>query len=310
MTEETTTQRLSRLRQEVVEKRQLEQIAELERELAGGTPASRTSLASDQGTSRKRPASEELSSVARRALPPPVYEGKSLRELRDFTQGCEVFFAAVLPDEDDEPMRIRLAASYLRGQALRQWSRRQTPSPATWDEFVAFLRNVIADPANRMSIASLRLKEARQGEGQSIREFASYIEELEEDLPLDMPVEEQRAWTLLNGLAHDLRTAVLREERVIRSREQVIAAAQRQHELQTLIGHGPSAKSAVGAKRGPVARETPAPGAHEKSGSSGSKATSTVEKTCYNCDKKGHLARDCPEPRKARGSRTGTASGT
>jgi len=302
MAEETTMQRLARLRQEVIEKRRLEQIAELERELSGGAPASRASFASDQETSRKRPASGELSSVARRALPPPVYEGKNLRELRDFTQGCEVFFAAVLSNEDDEPMRIRLAASYLRGQALRQWSRRQAPSPATWDEFVVFLRNVIADPANSMSVASLRLKEARQGEGQSVREFASYMEELEEDLPLDLPVEEQRAWTLLDGLRHDLRTAVLREERVIRSREQVIAAAQRQHELQTLVGQ--SAKNAVEAKRKPEARETPAPapGAQEKS-SSGSKATST-EKTCYNCNKKGHLARDCPEPRKARESRT------
>jgi hypothetical protein len=63
------------------------------------------------------------------------------------------------------------------------------------------------------------------------------------------------AWTLLNGSTHDLRTAVLREERVIRSREQVIAATQRQHKLQTLIGQ--SAKSAVEGKRKPEARETP-----------------------------------------------------
>jgi hypothetical protein len=41
-----------------------------------------------------------------------------------------------------------------------------------------------------------------------------------------MSYEEQRAWSLLNGLRHEVRSGVLREEREIRSREQVIAVAQ------------------------------------------------------------------------------------
>jgi hypothetical protein len=49
-----------------------------------------------------------------------------------------------------------------------------------------------------------------------------------------MSHEEQRAWLLLNGLRREVRSGVLREEREIRSREQVIAAAQRLHELGTM----------------------------------------------------------------------------
>jgi hypothetical protein len=40
-----------------------------------------------------------------------------------------------------------------------------------------------------------------------------------------MSHEEQRAWLLLNSLRRKVRSRVLREERKIRSRKQVIAAA-------------------------------------------------------------------------------------
>jgi len=121
-------------------------------------------------------------------MAPPVFRGASLRELRDFQQGCEVFFDAA--DVVDARGRIALAALYLRDLALREWSRRVT-TPMTWKAFTRFLRNTIADPVNRMGTASLRLEKAEQREGQTVREFANYIEELEEDIP-EMGIEEQR----------------------------------------------------------------------------------------------------------------------
>jgi vacuolar-type H+-ATPase subunit H len=41
---------------------------------------------------------------------------------------------------------------------------------------------MIQDPANRINIASLRLKEAKQDERQTIREFVNHLEDLEEDI--------------------------------------------------------------------------------------------------------------------------------
>ncbi len=61
-----------------------------------------------------------------------------------------------------------------------------------------------------MGTASLRQKEVKQREGQSAREFANYVEELEEDIPEDMPLEVRRVWTLLNGLRPAIRTGILR----------------------------------------------------------------------------------------------------
>jgi hypothetical protein len=44
---------------------------------------------------------------------------------------------------------------------------------------------------------------------------------------------EQRAWVLLNGLRPVIRTGVLRENKTITSRVQVLAIARRQEELHS-----------------------------------------------------------------------------
>ena len=216
---ESIDERYERLQLEVRSQRRLAEIEEMERELRTGVSPAR----STGNTPAPAPAPAPSSTAARRAQAPPIFKGTSLKELRDFQQGCEVFFDAI--DEHEIRRRIATAASYLRDLPLQEWSRR-TSIPTTWEAFTRFLRNTIADPENRMGTASLRLKRAEQKEGQSARQFASYIEELEEDI-LEMSKEEQRAWTLLNGLRAPIRSGVLRENRTVTSRAQILAAAQR-----------------------------------------------------------------------------------
>jgi Arc/MetJ family transcription regulator len=92
----------------------------------------------------------------------------------------------------------------------------------------------------------------------------------------------------LNGLRREVRSGVLREEREIRSQEQVIAAAQRLHKLETIstgVSH---------ALRSRVRSE----GVNTQGKAESKKSTSegrTETRKCYNCGKQGHMARVCPQ---------------
>ena len=69
-----------------------------------------------------------------------------------------------------------------------------------------------------MADASLRLKNLVQSENQSVRDIATTVEELEEDL-LALSPGEERVWRMLNALRPEIRREVLRENRIITSRE-------------------------------------------------------------------------------------------
>jgi hypothetical protein len=111
---------------------------------------------------------------------------------------------------------------------------------------------------------------------------------MEEDVP-ELSVEQSRAWALLNALQPELRTAVLREERAIQSRGQVVTTAQRLRELNAGESH---------TKRKRVDTEVPARiesrGAKARVESRENRAGS-YKRTCFTCGKEGHVARDCPE---------------
>jgi hypothetical protein len=89
---------------------------------------------------------------------------------------------------------------------------------------------------------------------------------------------------LLNGLRRDVRSEVLQEEREIRSKEQVIAAAQRLHELDSVADY-------AHATRGRSAGET-----LTKSERPEQAAIRLVKGniTCYCCSKESYISKFCP----------------
>jgi len=96
-----------------------------------------------------------------------------------------------------------------------------------------------------------------------------------------MSREEQRAWTLLNGLRASIRSGVLRENKTITSRAQVLSAAQRQEELLGEVdGQGTGVASETGGRPGKRMR---------------SMTESSATILCYKCGKEGHFKKDCPE---------------
>jgi hypothetical protein len=96
---DTVAQRLERRRAELLQKRQLESIQEIEQELAGRPRALSIAVTGENSAvsliSHKRVMSAKLSHSMKRALAPPIYKGTSLRELYNFLLSYKVYFNAI-----------------------------------------------------------------------------------------------------------------------------------------------------------------------------------------------------------------------
>ena len=222
-----------------------------------------------------------------RANAPPLFGGKNIAELRRHLQGCKAYFNAI--GEHGDEQRVATAASYLRDDALSQWDRTpESERPVTWSTYENVLRDMISDPANRAGIALLAIKRAEQEQGQTVRALATVLDEYWEDVPEDMATEPIQAWALLNALQSDLRVAVLREERTITTRNQVIAAAQRQE----ILGVGPQRPQ----NRAPEAASRGlAPHTNRVEGKSLDSNAQSEKRDCFRCGERGHLVKHCPK---------------
>jgi hypothetical protein len=83
---------------------------------------------------------------------------------------------------------------------------------------------MIQDPANHINNVTLKLKRVTQEIEQSVREFANLLKKIKKNI-FKMLYKETHIWSLLNRLHTEVYNRVLRKERKIRSREQIIAAA-------------------------------------------------------------------------------------
>jgi hypothetical protein len=153
---------------------------------------------------------------------PPTFQGKHLKEAAEYEIGWKIHLQASRTMSDQD--RIALAATYLEDRARAAWGQEDRPLVDTWDEYIAWCRSIVVDPVNRKHNALLHLRVLEQRPTQTVRDVVAKIEELEKDI-LAMTIKETKAWTLLTALHPDTRNEVLKENRNITSRAQVIASA-------------------------------------------------------------------------------------
>jgi hypothetical protein len=259
--------------------------------------------------------SEDNANLLRiRPNPPPLYGASSEQEWRTFVIALNAYWAG-WPKRVRTAHKIATSSSYFKDLAATDWADTKDTDrvPTTWDAYIEYLHNLVADPANRKVTAYAKLKEIKQADGQSVRDLRSAIELLEKDI--ETRSSEEKAYALFTALRPSLQKEVLRELRgVIALREEVASVAKRYEEQATAnrkAGASAAAKGPEPEGKGSN-HESYAQGSGKGKGKSKAKggkqekrrgnASSTKEEKdlsdieCYNCHKMGHYATTCTEP--------------
>jgi len=257
--------------------------------------------------------SEDNANLLRiRPNPPPLYGASSEQEWRTFVIALNAYWAG-WPKRVRTAHKIAASSSYFKDLAATDWADTVDKDrvPTTWDAYIEYLHNLVADPANRKVTAYEKLKEIKQADGQTVRDLRSAIELLEQDIAPRSSEEE--AYALFTALRPNLQKEVLRELRgVIALREEVASVAKRYEEQATAR----KADAGVTAKGSEPEGEDSNHESHAQDSGKGKgkgkgkggkqerrrgNASSTKEKDlsdieCYNCHKMGHYATTCPDP--------------
>jgi hypothetical protein len=81
---------------------------------------------------------------------------------------------------------VLYAAQYLTGEPARAFERLETTKgedATTWEEYKAYLKDLLQDPVTRNATVVQRYAEAYQRQGQTVAQFVNYLDELEAELP-------------------------------------------------------------------------------------------------------------------------------
>ena len=235
------------------------------------------------------------------------YEGKSLREHRDWTRDAETCFRLTPYNFETDESKILYVMQYLKGDAKEFWYNYEREHPVanqTWDEFKLFLLNLIEDPANRTLDIAQAMTDAQQRPGQSVRQFDAYLSSLEAQLP---PYnEDQRRTNLLTRLRPNLRLAIMNVQQVPVTRNELVVLASRLESNQkkaNSITHKAAASAPAKENKGNTkgrrnrsegnSKDTPSKSKENNGSTYPKKDLKDVE--CFTCGKKGHYSTTCPK---------------
>ena len=227
------------------------------------------------------------------------FSARSVSEYNAFIRRAEIHFRNYEPWYDDA-RKINETLSMLDDKRLQQWGVHEKagggPENFTWRQFKSFLLALVQDPKVMRRQVSYKYHNAKQLPSQSVREFSVYLEECEE---------------MLDQQYTDPQRISLLEAKVLKViQDEIPKYSERPNTYEAFISHLQTIEDNIPERV--AARKS---GDKDKSNASvgrtktGSKATDTdntaKEKreskkpatkeniTCFYCDKKGHIEREC-----------------
>src|ERR1700761_6091799 len=173
-----------------------------------------------EGTSlptRKRPLSasatqgmDYLNKYAKTSTP-VLFDGKSPKQLREYTLYWEREWATIPPHVDvPDALRIAAAAKSLRERAAFFWGedrKKEVPYPETWQDYIAWCKGTIGNADVLKSTALEQLAGLKQGRNESVKELVQRISMFEDDVG-ELSRDEREGWVLFNSLSDDLQNEV------------------------------------------------------------------------------------------------------
>jgi len=183
--------------------------------------------ASFQHAARTRSPTRKPSSIRPKCNNPTKFKGNTLKEATIFLSELETVFELSKDEWTTERERVLFASTFLDKEPSEQWHFTPGHLDFTYDQFVAFVNNCVADPINRTFDIGLQYEKARQKDNQTIDVFARELATLESQLPEDDYTEAQRTRHLLNKLNPTLRKEITIKGDLPRSRDALVSLGRR-----------------------------------------------------------------------------------
>lgn len=253
-------------------------------------PARRQRLASGEAAPVRGPKIEKI----------PMFEGKGIREYRDFETRLLIAFRLDPMAFLTEDQRIAFTLQYLIPTYRQLWLQREQEDDSVtlgWREMMDFLLDLMKSPINRELQMTLQYSRAAQREGQSVNEFAAYLATIENQI--DPPYDPKHLMMhLYTKLRTEIRVALSNYADFPKTRRELVERASTlEDNLQRSRAEQPRRRRDANASQRPIARHssnnqpprsTTRPPANPSQRTGGS-----PDKTCFYCKKPGHWAQYC-----------------
>ena len=213
----------------------------------------------DDGEGRDTAPKRQRSKEDRPAVPKPIfYSGGGRTALRNFTRICESIFEGQPEVYPSDKEKTKMGQDFLSGEVAGSWDRLRKAGETkemTWKGFNDFLLDELSPAMMRGIDVGRKWNDAKQGPGQSVRSFVTYLDQLYDMLKSEQ-TESARCDKLLFGLRPEISDMMVeRREGQNHDRTRLIESA-------ILAEAALTSKRTSGATRGNnyLSRERPTPG--------------------------------------------------